>query len=412
MTVDPGLVSRLLGAVGRRRDELVELTQALVRERSLLGEEASAQDLMAERIAALGFSVEHVDVAAHLDADDATTGIPLLPYDGRTCVAGRIVGSGGGRSLHLSGHVDVVPAEAPELWSRDPWGGELADGRIWGRGAGDMKGGVAAYLIGAAAFLEVCGQPAGDLLFSTVIEEECTGNGMQAVLAAGYDADATLIGEPSGLALQHAGVGVIWARLTAVSGGAHIAHSTGSASWLRLHQAIDALRELERRLNADPTAPQERVFFDAFEQPYRLNVGVLAGGEWPSSEPAQASARVRLGLGPRTTPAQVQELLRAAVHEAAPEVEVTFEGFRAHAYCDDLDHDLARTLTGAHRELHGELPGRRVLAGTTDARHLTAPALCYGPVAGAIHGTDEWVDVASTVRVAEAIALTIAGWQE
>lgn len=410
MTLEPGLVSRLLGAVGRRREELVELTRALVRERSVLGEEAGAQALMAERIADAGFAVAQVDVGAHLDRADPASGIPPLPYAGRACVAGRIAGRGG-RSLHLSGHVDVVPVEAPELWTRDPWGGELADGRVWGRGAGDMKAGLAAYLIGAAAFLEVCGEPAGELLLSSVIEEECTGNGMKAVLAAGYDADATLIGEPSGLRLQHAGVGVIWAQLTAVSGGAHPAFGDGSSSWLQLHEAVAALRELELRLNAHADRRADRVFRDAFEQPFRLNVGVLAGGAWPSSEPARASVRVRLGFGMRTTPAQAQALLRDAVHAAAPEVDVTFEGFRAHAYRDDLDHDLARALSGAHRELHGAQPGRRVLAGTTDARHVSGPAVCYGPVAGAIHGTDEWVDVESTVRVAEAIALTIAAWQ-
>ena len=62
-----------------------------------------------------------------------------------------------------------------------------------------MKAGLAAYLVGTEAFLDVCGSPRGDLLFSSVIEEECTGNGMKAVLAAGYDADGTLIGEPSAL---------------------------------------------------------------------------------------------------------------------------------------------------------------------------------------------------------------------
>ena len=109
-----------------------------------------------------------------------------------------------------------------------------------------------ASLPGAAeAVLDVCGRPAGELTFSSVIEEECTGNGMLAVLAAGHDAAGTLIGEPSGLALMHAGVGVIWARLTARSGGAHPAFSVGGSSSASVIAALEALRGLEDRLN-DP----------------------------------------------------------------------------------------------------------------------------------------------------------------
>ena len=348
------------------------------------------------------------------DAPNSTWGYPPESYEGRTCVAGRITGSGGGRSLHLSGHIDVVPVETPADWEHDPWGGEIADGRIWGRGAGDMKAGLAAYLIGAAAFLEVCGQPRGELLFSSVIEEECTGNGMKAVLAAGYDGEATLIGEPSALQLMHAGVGVIWVALRARSAGSHVAFSTGGSSSGRILDALEALRALERRLNVaaerfaeDPDV----VFLTAHERPFRVNIGTLGGGLWPSSEPAVAQARVRVGFGLKLTPARAQELVRDAVRAAAPDVEVSFEGFRAPAYCDDLEHDLGRALSEAHTHLRGTPPVRQALPATTDARSVTGPCVCYGPVAGAIHATDEWVDISSTVAVAEAIALTIAAWQ-
>jgi len=399
--------------VSSRGGELVELTQALVRERSLLGEEEGAQRLIEERLRAAGFAVERVPIEPPSSNSDPTWGYPPLAYDGRTCVAARIAGAGAGRSLHLSGHVDVVPVEQPERWMHDPWGAELADERIWGRGAGDMKAGLAAYLIAAEAFLEVCGQPQGDLLFSSVIEEECTGNGMKAVLAAGYDADATLIGEPSSLALMHAGVGVIWARLTAHSAGAHPAWSSGGSSSMRLLAALDALRELETRLNdraaRSGVADGDSVFLDAHQKPFRLNVGTLEGGVWPSSEPARAQARVRLGFGRELSPTGAQELLAEAVRAAAPGVEVAFEGFRAVAYCDDLDHELAVALGTSHELLHGSAPVRQALPGTTDARSVGAACVCYGPVAGGLHAADEWVDVNSIEAVAACVAMTVAG---
>ena len=418
MLTDDRLLDRLRAAVAARREELVELTQALVRERSLIGDEEGAQRLIADRLSGLGFQVQRIEIDPPGDEGDPTWGYPPSLYAGRTCVAGRINGAGSGRSLHLSGHVDVVPVESPAQWNHDPWAGEVSDGRLWGRGAGDMKAGLAAYLIGTAAFLEVCSRPRGDLSFSSVIEEECTGNGMKAVLAAGYDAEGTLIGEPSGLQLMHAGVGVIWTRLTAHSGGAHPGFSTGGSSSGAILRALDGLRELERRINERPLVSHEtdhpsrdEVFFAAHEHPFRLNVGTLSGGAWPSSEPARAEARIRLGFGRELTPAQAQRLVAEAVQTAAPDVEVVFEGFRAPAYCDNLEHDLAATLSSSHELLHGSPPERQVLPATTDARSVTGPCVCYGPVAGAIHGTDEWVDIVSTEAVATAIALTIAGWQ-
>ena len=407
------LQARLREEVARRRPELVELTSALVRERSTTGSEEGAQKLLERRLLAAGFAVERVPVSPPAaDAGDPTWGYPPGGYAGRTCVAARIGSAGAGRSLHLSGHVDVVPVEDEAGWSRDPWGGEVAGGRIWGRGAGDMKGGLAAYLIGADAFLQVCGAPRGELLFTSVIEEECTGNGMKAVLAAGYEAEATLIGEPSALALWNAGVGVIWARLRARSAGSHVAYSSGEASSTRLLDALAALRRLEQRLNergAQGSDPDE-VFFADHERPFRINVGTLAAGAWPSSEPAQA--RVRVGFGLKLTPARAQELVREAVAAGAPGVEVAFEGFRAPAYHDDLDHELARTLIGAHSEIQGAPPRRESLPATTDARSVTGPCVCYGPLAGAIHATDEWVEVDSLEAVAATIALTIAAWQQ
>ena len=159
--------------IDARREELVDLARRLVRERSVLGAEEGAQGIVAERLSALG-EVERVQPDARDAGEDPRGGYPALAYEGRTCAAVRVPGSGGGRSLHLSGHVDVVPVECEESWRHEPWGGELAEGRLWGRGAGDMKGGLAAYLIAAEVVLESI-ELAGDLVLSSVIEEECGG---------------------------------------------------------------------------------------------------------------------------------------------------------------------------------------------------------------------------------------------
>jgi acetylornithine deacetylase len=393
-------------ALAARHDDLLDLTARLVRVPSVLGAEEPAQAIVDDRLRRMGFAVERVGLDEDGALADAHGGYPPLPGSGRTCVAGRLAGTDGGRSLHLSGHVDVVPVDAAGRWSHDPFGAAVSDGRMWGRGACDMKAGLAAYLVGAEAALEVCGPPRGELVFSSVIEEECGGNGMRAVVGAGYDADWTLIGEPSGLALDHGGVGVIWFRLTASGDGEHAARASIAAPPVdELVAAILSLRALEARLNAERADPA----FAGLGHPYNLNLGELHAGVWPSSVPTDAVLRGRLGFGRDLEPVTAQALVRAAVAEAAPAVDVEFEGFRAHAYVHDPATELADLLGDCHVALHGGHPPRPyVSTATTDARYVTGACYCYGPAGGMHHGIDEWVDLDSVRATAETIALVVA----
>ena len=396
-------------AVERRRDELIELVRALVACRSVLGDEEPAQAVVEERLRAIGFEVERVQPDAEAALDDPTAGYPYLPYEGRTCVVGRLPGSGGGRSLHLSGHVDVVPVERPDLWTHDPWSAEVAEGRIWGRGAGDMKGGLAAYLVAAAAVAEVWADRRGDLIFSSVIEEECGGNGMWSVLRAGFEGDAVLIGESTGLRLAHAATGVVWARLSAHGSAGHAMLAGGDGPFDSLGRAVAGLRRVEAELN-DPV--RDPVFAAVRDRPYGMTVGKVEGGVWTASTPHELAAHVRFGFGREVTPAEMQERMRAAVAEAAPDVEVRFEAFRAHAHNHPTEGPLVDAVSTAHREVVGAEPELAALTGTVDARYVQAPCLCYGPEAGGLHGTDEWVDLETLMQTAAVVALTAAGWTQ
>jgi acetylornithine deacetylase len=394
-------------AVEERRRELVELACELVRRPSTLGDEEPAQALVEERLRRAGFDVERVQPDAEAALADPYAGYPYLPYEGRSSVAARLPGSGGGRSLHLSGHIDVVPVERPDLWQHEPWAADVAAGRIWGRGAGDMKSGLAAYLVAASAVADVCGDRRGDLSFTSVIEEECGGNGMWSVLRAGYDADAVLIGESTGLRLGHAGTGVVWARLSAAGGAGHAMLGGGEGPFDRLCRAIAGLRQVEAEIN-EPV--HDAVFAAVRERPYGMTVGRIEGGVWTASTPHELSAYVRFGFGRDLQPAEVQERLREAVRKASPEVEIRFEAFRARAYCQPTDGPLVDAVSAAHRAVLGNDPEPTAFTATTDARYVDGPCLCYGPVAGELHGTDEWVDVETLVQTATVVALTAAAW--
>jgi acetylornithine deacetylase len=396
------VLAEIAGAVDERVDDLHELTARLVRERSLLGDEEGAQRIVEERLLGLDFEVERIQPDAEDAIADPHAGLPLLPYEGRTCVAARLRGSGGGRSLHLSGHVDVVPVEAEERWTHDPWGAVITGGRMWGRGTGDMKAGIAAYLVALDSLRALGTELRGDVLFSSVIEEECGGNGMRAVVRAGHTADATLIGEPTDLRVHVNGVGVIWARLTARSEGAHAAYASEHPSPVdQIASAVQGLRALESALNDGVDG-----------HPYNLNLGEIHGGVWPSSVPAEVVLRCRLGFGPELEPADAQALLKRAVASAAPAVEVGFEGFRCKAYEHSTDEPLVELLRECHAEVQNgpEPPGTKLSTATTDARYVDGACSCYGPIAGNLHGIDEWVDLASVRDTAVTVALLASRW--
>jgi acetylornithine deacetylase len=403
------LVADLSAAVAARRERLVDLTRALVAQPSTLGNESGVQMIVEEVLTNIGFAVSRVAPDPDAALADPSAGYPFLPYgEGRSCVVGRLAGTGGGRSMHLSGHVDVVPVERPDLWSHDPWKGEIAGGRIYGRGAGDMKGGVAAYLVAAEVVVELCPERRGELIFSTVIEEECTGNGMWSVIGAGHIGDAVLIGECTDLSYIHAATGVVWCRLVAKGPEGHSMLATGEGAFDALARAVTGLRRVEDEVNAAVGDPD---FAAVRERPYGMTVGKLEGGVWTASTPYELTAYVRFGFGPETSPREIQERMRVAVRSSAPEVEIVFEGFRAHAHNHAPSGPLADVLAAAHLRVNGESIARRVSTGTVDSRYVaTAPSYCYGPSMGNAHGTDEWVDMGSQVAAATAVALTTAAW--
>lgn len=399
--------SALRAAVARRREQLIELAAELVRRRTVLGAEELGQSLVAEWLARIGFAVERIEPSASEALADPYAGYPALPYAGRTSVVGRLPGSGGGSSLHLSGHIDVVPIDPGDAWIHDPWAGVVADGRLWGRGAGDMKGGLAAYIIAAAAVAEVCDDLRGDLIFSSVIEEECGGNGMWSVIHAGYDCDATLIGEPSGLQLGYAATGVVWARLGVRGESGHSAWGGRHGPFDKLAAAVAALRQLETEINRGVIDP---VFASASDWPYGMTVGQIEGGVWTSSAPAELAARVRFGFGRDHDPAEIQDRIRSAVAEASPDAQVTFEAFRARAWCGDPTGPLSDLLATAHiAELSAETRPTAFTA-TNDGRYVAGPCLSFGPIADSYHGKDEWVDVESLIQTASVVASATAAW--
>ena len=398
--VDRSIAARLPATVG--------VLAALVGERSTLGDEAGAQRIVQRELELLGFAVELRDVDHALLRDEPASGYPLVDYRDRPIVIGRRSGTSR-RSLLIQGHVDVVPAGAEALWTTPPYAASEREGWLYGRGSGDMKGGIAMALLALAALQEVA--PAaldGALSFASVIEEECGGNGALAALLAGAVADGVVIPEPTGLDLLVGGVGVLWVEVEVARASAHAGHPLPGMSALDAALAIaDALRQLAAGFERDDAAtrpPSER---------YHVNIGTLTAGEWISNMPAQARLGARVGYPSALSPAEAQDRVLAAILAVDPSAGVRFTGFRAEGYLLADDDPLVAALVRAHRHAHDVMPVASSGSATNDARFYARrgiPAVCFGPTCRNIHGVDEGVELASVAAGARTLARLSPGW--
>jgi acetylornithine deacetylase len=381
--------------------------QDLVRVRSVLGEEEPAQALVEERLHGLGFEVRSVEPDASALAQHMDSGIPLLSYEGRRCLVGTL-GTGEGRSLLLNGHVDIVSEEPADRWTKPPYGAVIEDGRLYGRGACDMKGGLAAMLLAVEAALSAGDLP-GPLVYQSVIEEECGGNGALTACLAGPLADGVVIAEPTNGDIDIVAPGVIWARITLEGSSRHASHADEGSNPIETACAVTAaLHGLEATLNEKPE-PE----FEGVPRPYLLNVGALHAGDWPSMTPGRAELDVRLGFPISMEPSEAQALLSAAVGRADGGARVEFRGFRARGYSFPIDTPLVRLLSNCHEEVRGGSLEAEPARATTDLRFFqAAQAVCYGPTGAGLHGVDEWVDLESIADVATVLALLIRRWGE
>jgi acetylornithine deacetylase len=390
----------LRGAVDTGWEHQLELLRALVRSDSTLGRERDAQELVAAELADIGLEPQMWDVG-ELGPGSSP---PLIAYTRRPNVTAVRRGSGGGRSLTFNGHIDVVPVGVARNWSHDPWGAEIADGRMYGRGAADMKAGVVAMLGAVRALREA--DLRGDVQIETVIEEECTGNGAAACRARGLRTHAAIIPEPFNHMALEAQLGVLWARVVVEGRAAHAERADQAENAvLKALPVIEAIRELERAVNEEERSP----WFAAHPHPLNYNVGVVRGGEWASSVPEECVLEVRLAAHPGADLEAVK-----ARFEAAVDARVEWRGFHAHGFGLSRDEPIFDVLGRAHESVHGAPLAYLAFTGTTDARafvvHGSTPATCYGPIGGNLHAPDEWVDLESVKTTTLVLAFAAAEW--
>lgn len=335
-----------------------------------------------------------------------------------------VVRGGGGRSLVLSGHIDTVPADTPVAWSHDPFGAGIEDGRLYGRGAWDMKAGVAMNLTVLRVLKEAGARLGGDLIFETVVDEEFGGvNGTLAGRLRGYTADAAIITEPTHLKICPAQRGgqVVHVELRGSGGMLSPGETSGRVTEQLAHllAAVPAFaREREGRVAVHP-------YYAGCAEPFAAWITNIATGRWGWTQPITVAERCRIEIYFQTMPDETREEAHAdferwwaatldarpGLFRTRPDYHLPMRWLPGCAMAPD--EPLVTELQRAARSL-GLDPGVEGLDAPSDMyifqRCFQMPALMWGPSGGNAHQADEYVDVESLVAATRVLLQMVHRW--
>ncbi len=388
-------------------DEVIELTRALVRIPSVYrpGDPQATEARVAAFVGSWfrreGFDVEVQDVAP-----------------GRPNVIGSLGEKRSGqRSLLLEGHTDVVTEGDPAEWSRPPFGAELVDGRIYGRGTADMKSGLAAAMVAAAAFRRAGVGLRGKLVVGALVDEE---DGMIGVrhlcqTAVGRELDAAIICEPEENELCLEQRGVVWVRFRVRGKMAHGAMPEAGVNPIAcLGRLLAAAPGLERRLRKvceksrylrPPTVTPTIV------QGPPARVGVPQSNVIPAVAEATFDIRLTPGIGEDGVRAELEEICRQAA-AAQPGVKIEWEPVNAFRLATKVDRAeaLVEAMVRGVKQAARRAPRYGGVPGSTDGTilrmQLGIPIVTCGPGDRLIpHQVDEFV---STDEIVEAAKIYVA----
>jgi len=416
-TTDGHWQQRILEYVDDHASQIVADLANLVRLPSMSGsdEENQIQAELAARLQGDGLDVDHwqIPLAETLAQPD----FPGVEVD-RSEAFGVVAvhrGAGGGPSLMLNTHVDVVPPGDLAAWGEAaPFSGRVHGDVVEGRGACDMKGGLVASLWVMRAMRELSIPLRGDLLLGAVVGEEDGGLGTYAMLQRGWRADACVIPEPTSLDIAPGSHGALTFRLTVRGAATHGSRRTSGVSAIEKFVGVfPAIRRLEARRNEikHPLAAR-------WDLPIPIEIGTVRAGDWASSVPdlLQADGRMGVAIG------ESLDAARAALEQALAElgdtdpwlrqhpVEISWWGGQFASGLTEADASIVQSVRSAHQHVSSHPQDTWVTPYGSDLRLMRTiggvPTVHYGPGDAALaHGPREQVPIAEVLTATRALAL-------
>lgn len=427
------MAAKIVGAVDELAAELTALTQALVACKTDSQSESNAQfepeaircqEIVAAQLVAIGF-----DVRRWMEP-------PRYPV-----VVGVKRGAGGGKSLAINGHVDVVPVGDASAWKHGPWGGEITDGKLWGRGATDMKGGVAAGIMAARALKDSGVELAGDLWLHVVADEEVVGMSTRRLIHKLPEVDAVICAEPTDLKILPAEGGLVHFRMEFEGRESHAGnrymgvHAGGLGARGGVNaiekalKVVTGLQELERQWAVSRHHPMLPAGFNT------LLPGIIMGGPGgghdgrlnlvanPGTEPNYCSVEYNLWFLPNERLDHIQTEVETYVfdlcrtdswlREHPPHFSWKLRGIYFPPVETAPDHPFIQTVRRALETLGVPAPVEAFTAASELAWYAEQgmSGAIFGPgrIAQA-HSPNEYVEVDQLLTACKTMALTIASW--
>jgi succinyl-diaminopimelate desuccinylase len=317
----------------------------------------------------------------------------------------------GGRRLIFNGHLDVVPAGNPSQWKYSPFKGKLEKGKIYGRGASDMKGGIASFLHAISMIdRSNIGLQQGAVILHLVSDEESHGHQGMGFLTRKrvIRGDAAIVGEPTDLDLMIAQKGALWFRISTIGKSAHGSRPHSGVNAIeKMVKAIDQLNSISLReehpLLGKPT----------------LNIGMIQGGTKVNVVPD----RCEIEVDRRILPSEEREGVLREIKESLDSLQLRDPLFQyrmeeidfAEPSEIDPEDEIVKISMEAVGEVRGERPKIKGSSGFTDARfyikQCRIPTLILGP--GGVeqpHTTDESVEVDALIQAAQIYALILINY--
>lgn len=400
------------------RQDAIDFLAQVVQAPSIQGQEAGAQKLVADKLDALGLEVDVWEPAGEELVKHPYFCSPRTSFEGSPNVVGIWKGEGGGKSLILNGHIDVVPAGDLEQWDDDPFSGKVENGKMYGRGVTDMKGGNVAMLFAVECLKDLGIRLKGDIIFQSVVEEESGGSGTLSTVLRGYKADAALIPEPTQMKIFPKQQGSMWFKIKVKGRSAHGGtRYEGVSAIEKAMIVVDAIRKLEKERNDKITDP----LYESIPIPIPINVGTIQGGEWPSSVPDLVELQGRMGVAPEEEMEDAKQAMAQALAALDDEWLVQhppkLEWFGAQWVPGtiDSDHELMNHLIHSYRTVLDQDPVIEASPWGTDGGLLTkvgeTPSIVFGPgVTSMAHYPNEYIELDRMIECAEIMAYTIMYW--
>jgi acetylornithine deacetylase len=413
--------------IERRHDDLVALATDLIgfdtTSRNLDDpprEEADLQEYLAGRLRTAGAETEVWEPTPE-DVAGSRLVPPGLRFDGRPQMVARFPGTGGGRSLLLNGHIDVVPVDPCEEWASDPFDAQVREDNLYGRGAVDMKGGIATMVFATEVLASLGLRLAGDLLVCTVTDEESTGAGGVAAVNHGVSADAAIVTESTSFDVAIACSGSLLPTITVPGRPGHVSveqphwRAGGAVNAIDKADVIrEALKGLQEKWHARPE------YGHPYLSPGHIIPTEISGGEWVVSYPSSCRLSYHVGYLPAQADedgwgtaiqAEIVDLIERAAKadawlaENPPTTEWAVGGVPAAEI--SAEEPIVQTMLAAGADIGrpGQLAGTGWVDGATFT-HSGTPSICFGPGDGRFaHAIDEHVLIDSLVHGAQALAI-------